>query len=174
MLGLDVIFNWVFKQGEQIIPFVVIDSYESGILMRLGKKVKDLSVGLHFIPLKIIYVDRVLSVHIKVDTFSVSNVNVTTTDNKTVSVGGIVEYQIFDVTKNLIECNDAMTNAKDITRGIIADYLSDCTWEEVNKKTTRTAIKNRLNKELADIGIEVKQILFGDIVLSKAFTVYKP
>ena len=32
-------------------------------------------------------------------------------NNKTVSVGGIVEYQIFDVTKNLIECNDAILTA---------------------------------------------------------------
>jgi hypothetical protein len=171
---LDKLIDILLRVGEQIFPFVIIDSYEGAIHMRLGKKVKELPVGLHFIPLKTIYVDRVISTHIKVDTFSVSNVNVTTTDNKTVSVGGIIEYLIFDVTKNLIECNDAMTNAKDITRGIIADYLSDCTWEEVNKKPTRTAIKNRLNKELADIGIEVKQVLFGDIVLSKVFTVFKP
>lgn len=171
---LDKLIDILLRIGEQIFPFVVIDSYEAGVHIRLGKKVKELSVGLHFLPLKTIYIDKVLTVHIKIDTFSVQNVNITTTDNKTVSVGGIVEYRVFDATKNLIECNDAMTNAQDITRGVIADYLSDCTWEEINKKTTRTAIKNRLNKELCNIGIEVSQVLFGDIVLSRVFTVFKP
>lgn len=172
MLGLDALVEKIFEYAERMFPFVIIDQFEHGILMRNGKKVKHLSRGIHFFPLKLLFIDNVLTVLKEKDTYSVSNVNITTIDGKTISVGVIVEYFIEDPDKFLLQANDAITNAKDKTRGIAADYLTDCNWEDVKKKTTCTQIRNKLRSELDELGINVTKVLFGNIVISKVFTLF--
>lgn len=170
---LDKLIDILVAFWEQVNPFVIIDHYEAGIHMRLGRKVRDMDIGFHFVPLKLLFIDKVLTVHTKKDTFHVSNVNVTTTDSKTVSVGAIIEYEVVDPTLYLIETNDAMSNMHDIARGVIADYLTDCTWEEIKQKPTLTKIKNRMKPQFQDMGVSIKQILFGDIAQSRTFTIFK-
>lgn len=170
---LDKLIDIVISFSEQINPFVIIDSYEAGIHVRLGRKKRDLNVGFHFLPLKVLFIDKVLTVHIKRDTFRVSNVNVTTIDGKNISVGAIIEYEVTDPTLFLMEANDAISNMHDIARGVIADYLTDCTWEEVKQKSTITSIKNKIKPSFLEIGVTVKRVLFGDISQSRTFTIFK-
>lgn len=165
--------DWLGGIWDQVNPFVVLYQYESGIHMRLGKKVKDLPVGLSFLPLKILFIDSVLIVHNKRDTYYIENVNITTKDNKTVSIGAVIEFEIINPTLYLLEANDSLSNAKDISKGIIADYLVDCEWDEIKQKTTRTDIKRRISRDLEEIGIKVRQVLFTNIVTSRAFTIFK-
>jgi regulator of protease activity HflC (stomatin/prohibitin superfamily) len=172
MLGLDVIVEKVFEYLERMFPFTIVDQFEHAILMRNGKKVKQLRRGFHFFPLKLLFIDNVLTVLKERDTFSVPNVNITTIDGKTISIGVIVEYSVVDPDKFLLQANDAITNARDITRGVAADYLTDCNWEDVKKKTTLTQIKNKLRNHLDEIGIDVNKVLFGDIVVSRVFTIF--
>jgi hypothetical protein len=117
--------------------------------------------------------DYTMTVIVTRDTYHVANVSVTTTDGKTISVGVIIEYEITDVKKYFLDVNEAQSNAHDITRGLVADYLSDCEWIDVKKKTTLTQIKNKLKPQMESMGMNVTQVMFGDIVQSKVFTIFK-
>lgn len=167
------LIDWIAGLWDQINPFVVIQQYESGIHMRLGRKIKDLPVGLSFLPLKTLFIDQVLTIHTKKDTIQIENVNVTTLDGKSVSVGAVIEFEVTSPSLFFLEANDALSNAKDISRGIIADCLADCNWEEIKQKPTRTDIKRRISKELESIGIKTNQVLFTNMVVSRAFTIFK-
>jgi hypothetical protein len=90
-----------------------------------------------------------------------------------VSVEPIIQFDIVDPKKYLIDTNDAVGNIHDISRGIIADYLSDCEWESIKKKTTLTAIKNALKKECDEMGINIYKVYFARIVTTKVYTVFK-
>ena len=61
----------------------------------------------------------------------------------------------------------------DISRGIIADYLSDCEWNDIKERKTLTAIKNALKTECDELGVKVYRVYFGRIVTTKMFTVFK-
>ncbi len=154
---------------EYIFPFKILNQYESGLVLRLGKYHRNLKTGWNW---KYPFVEKVQSVFHTTNTFHITNVNVTTKDNKTISVGPIIEYQIIDATKYILDFNEAESNMHDLSRGIIADYLTDCTWEECKKKSTLTAIKNKMKKQYEDMGVEIIQVLFGDIAVSPAFTLF--
>jgi len=169
--GLIRIFEWVIDQfKENISPVIILRSYEAGVLMRLGKYKKDLSVGVNF---KLPLIDEIHTVTTSVDTYHVSPVDITTLDNKQVSVEPIIKFEIVDARKYLIDTNEAAGNIHDISRGIIADYLTDCEWDEIKKKSTLTGIKNALKKECEDMGINISKVYFGRIVTTKMYTVFK-
>lgn len=169
--GLIRVFQWIAEIWSQhLSPFVVLSDYEEGVILRMGKYQKNLVKGVNF---KMPLMDYTMTVVVTKDTYHVANVNVTTIDGKTISVGSIVEFNIVDVKKYFLDVNEAQSNAHDITRGIIADYLSDCEWEEVKKKTTLTQIKNRLKPQMEAMGMNVTQVMFGDIAQSRVFTIFK-
>lgn len=169
--GLIRLLEWVGdKWRDYISPFCIIRDYEGGVLMRLGHYKHNLKKGINW---KLPIIDEVHTVLISIDTFHIANINVTTTDGKMISIGAIVEFEITDVKKYLIDMNDASSNSHDMARGIIADYVTDCTLEEVKDKKTLTKIKNKLKNEFDDLGINVRKLLFGDIIVTKALTIFK-
>ena len=169
--GLIKFFEWIAEKGtDYLSPIFIIRDFESGVLLRLGKYKKNLSIGVNF---KIPLVDEIYKVIRTIDTFHVNAVNITTLDNKQVSVEPIVKFDIVDPKKYLLEANETAGNIHDIARGIIADYLTDCEWEDIKKKTTLTRIKNALKNECDDMGINIHKVYFGRIVTTKMFTVFK-
>jgi regulator of protease activity HflC (stomatin/prohibitin superfamily) len=60
---VDLIVNWI----DQILPMVIIPSYEEGVMMRFGKFKKVISGGVYF---KIPFFDEILRQHVVVTTIS--------------------------------------------------------------------------------------------------------
>jgi regulator of protease activity HflC (stomatin/prohibitin superfamily) len=169
--GLIRLIEWLFEIGKDYLtPVFVIKEYEAGVLLRLGRYTKDLTPGINF---KWPIIDAIHTVNKMIDTFHVAAVDITTLDGKQVSVEPIIKFEIVDSRKYLIEVNDAASNLHDITRGIIADYLTDCNWEEIKRKTTLTEIKNKLKSECDEMGVKVFKVYFGRIVTTRMFTVFK-
>ena len=169
--GLIKFFEWITEKGiDHLSPIFIVSDFESGVLLRLGKYKKNLNVGVNF---KIPLVDEIYKVVKTIDTFHINPVDITTTDNKQVSVEPIIKFEIIDPKKYLLEANEAAGNIHDIARGVIADYLTDCDWEEIKKKTTLTRIKNALKNECDDMGLIIHKVYFGRIVTTKMFTVFK-
>lgn len=169
--GLIRIFEWIAEiWRDYLSPVLVLRCYEGGVLLRLGKYKRNLKEGINF---KIPLIDEVHIVITTIDTFHISPVDITTIDNKQVSVEPIIKFDIIDPKKYLVDVNEAAGNIHDIARGIIADYLTDCTWDDIKKKTTLTAIKNALKKECDDMGINIYKVYFGRIVTTKMYTIFK-
>lgn len=169
--GLIRIFEWIAEiWRDYLSPVLVLRCYEGGVLLRLGTYRKNLKEGINF---KLPLIDEVHVVITTIDTFHISPVDITTLDNKQVSVEPIIKFDITDPKKYLVDVNEAAGNIHDIARGIIADYLTDCTWDEIKKKTTLTAIKNALKKECDDMGINIYKVYFGRIVTTKMYTIFK-
>lgn len=169
--GLIRVFEWLADiWKEYVSPVMVLRCYESGVLLRLGKYRKELKEGINW---KWPLLDEIHIVIKTIDTFHVSPVDITTADGKQVSVEPIIKFEIIDAKKYLIDVNNGSDNLHDITRGIIADYLTDCDWDDIKRKTTLTAIKNALKKESEDMGVNINKVYFGRIVTTKMFTVFK-
>ena len=161
----DKLLDFLISIWKELLPFIIINHYERGVRLRLGKvKSPDLEPGIHF---KIPFADKILTSIITQDTLNIAPVSVTTIDNKTISVGGVVEFNISDIRAYIIDTNEARSNMHDISRCIMADYLTDCTWEECkDKKTTRT-ITRLLAKKCEVMGIEVTGFTLSDMSMSR-------
>ena len=166
----DKLWEIISQIWTHLVPFFVIEHYERAVRLRFGKLVEgELLPGLHF---KIPLVDKIYSSIVTADTLNISNVNITTLDNKTIAVGAVLEFEIDDIKKFIIDVNEARSNAHDICRGLMADYLSDCTYAECTDKKTIRTITRLLTKKCEDMGIKVLSLTFTDIVMSRVIKLF--
>lgn len=160
--------------GEEVLlhkvsPLFFVNQYQGGVLLRSGKYHKDLKHGWNF---KLPVTDRFLTCTTTLETAFISNVNITTKDNKPCTVSASFEYRIEDCKKYLLDTNDAPTNIKDVGMGCIADSLIDTTWDDISKRKTMNEIKRTLNKELSTYGVLVTRFWFTDITITRVFTLF--
>lgn len=168
--GLVKLFDWLGeKWSDHLSPFIVIRDFEAGVRMRLGRRLGRLHVGVNW---KWPLLDEVHTCLIKPDTFRVMNTTITTIDGKTAAFGAIVEYQITDPEKYLLDYNEALVNMHDFARGSVAQQLMDCSWEDCKKESTWKKIASTLRRECKPMGIEIIQVQFGDIVQVRAMTLF--
>lgn len=157
--------KFIFEILEKyLMPVQVINTYERGVMLTLGKNPKPIEPGVVF---KFPLIQEIFTTPIMPDTISPSSVNVTTADGRTISVRVAIEYEITDAQKWLIEVTDATTNLADLTRGFVADYLTDINWEEVVQKRTRTEIKNKLNRKCQEFGCKINLLMFTEVCQTK-------
>lgn len=166
----DKLWEIIHQMWVHLIPFFIIEQYERGVRLRLGKVVdKNLTPGFHW---KIPVVDKVLTAIITADTMNIENVNITTLDNKTIAVGAVLEFEVENIYKFIIDVNEARSNAHDICRGMMADYLSDCTYAECTDKKTIRTITRLLTKKCEEMGIKVLSLTFTDIVITRVIKLF--
>lgn len=149
--------------------WVMVNQFEEGVLLSWGKFKRILKPGTH---LKWPIMDYCYSTIVKYDTISIDEVNITTSDGLTITIGCIIEYDVEDVRKFLIETNDAKSNMKDVCRGVLSNVLEDCTWDEITKKTTMNKVKRMLESKYNDMGVRMKDVMFTDKCKTKALKLF--
>lgn len=166
----DRILDFILSVWNHLIPFAIVNQYERGVRLRFGKLInKPIEPGLIW---KIPLVDMILTTIVTADTLDIHPVNITTTDNQTITVGGVLEFEIDDIIKYLIDTNEARSNTHDICRGIMADYLTDCTYEQCKDKKTIRTITRVITKKCEDMGIKVLMLTFTDMSKSRVFKLF--
>lgn len=146
--------------------WVLVNHYEEAIVLRGGKYLKTLGPGLY---LKWPFIDYSLEVYVMPDTMDVEPISITTGDGKTVTIGLMVEYKVMDTKKYKIETNDSPTNMKDLARGEMSDYLEDLNWEDIKKKTTKNALRRKLQEHYTEMGVEIIELKFTHKAESSVF-----
>lgn len=146
-----------------------IAEYQEGVLLRGGRYIKNLKPGPHF---KLPFIDDIHEDTVKTDTMIIREVNVTTLDGKTATVGCEFEYTIKDIYQALIETSGWRTNLHDICQGILSDSLEDINWDDIRKKTTKNAIAKKIESKAAKMGITTSDFNFTDKALSKSIKLF--
>lgn len=168
-MGIEKLIELFIQFLERILPFWIVWDYELGVRMGLWVRPTELKPGIH---LKIPFFHKVLTCNAKNETFRVLQNTVTTKDGKTVSISAAVGYCVNDAVKFLAENNDAITNIHDITWGVIGEHLTECDWEDIKKKPTRTAIKNKMKDDCKHLGVTIEFVTLGVITQTRAITLF--
>jgi regulator of protease activity HflC (stomatin/prohibitin superfamily) len=168
---IESIINWLREVWNHFKPIVFIYTYESAVVFRAGKSRRILKPNNWYF--RIPFLDDIIIDNVALDTMSLKEVNVTTLDGKTITLSCEFDVRIVDIYKAIALTNDWKSNLIDISRGIISDYIEDCNWEEIRKKTTKNAIEKRIQKKAETIGVEISDFNFTDKVIGRALTIFK-
>lgn len=166
---LDRLIDFLREVWNHFKPILFIYPYEEGVIFRAGSFLKIIKDGWHF---RIPFVDDYFTDNIALDTISIKEVNVTTLDGKTITIGCEFDIKITDIYKALVTTHDWRSNILDICRGVISDYIEDCNWDEIRKKTTKNAIEKRIQKRTDDLGIQVSNFNFTDKSIGRILTLF--
>lgn len=166
---VDKFIEFLLNFFEQLMPGYIIHQYEKGILYRLGKIKKLIGPGFHW---KIPIFDSIVKDNVATDTMRIKEVNVTTLDGKTATVGCEFDTIIVDIAKALNDTNEWKSNLNDISQGILSDTLEDLNWDDIRKKTTKNAISKKIESRALEMGVKVSNFNFTDKAISRVIKLF--
>ena len=163
---IDVLLQW----AGFFIPFVVIDEFERGVVLRFGRPVRDLGPGFHWIiPFQ---VDRVMADNVVPRTINLGSQSLTTKDGKAVVVAGVVTAQIRDVRKALLEVEGVDDACIDSSYGAIGALVASHTWEEVQHEDFSDVLTKACRKQAWRFGIEIQKVQLSDLTLARTYRLH--
>lgn len=165
----DKLIDLLVSVWKDFQPLIFVLEYKEGVMFRAGKFKKVWLPGPH---LRIPFVDTYYTENVKVDTMRVEEVNITTLDGKTVTIGCEFELNITDIVKAVVNTNDWRSNMHDIAQGILSDNLEDIDWEDIRKKTTKNAIAKKIEQRAIEMGITTHNFNFTDKAITRAITLF--
>lgn len=163
---LDKFFEFITQWISDLLPLVIIPSYEEGVLLRFGKFKKVLYPGLHF---KIPFGDEVLRQHVVVTTLSLPAQSLYTLDKQNFVVKGVVKYKIADVTTFLLEVYDAKDALSDMTLSIIKNIIISLPSEKCIDPDLDNLLTKKARIEAKKWGVEIQQVTLTDIAPIRSF-----
>lgn len=167
---LDQLFVWLRQVWDHFKPILFLYNYEAAVIFRAGKFHKKLSPGNWYF--RIPFIDDMFVDNIATDTMAIKEVNITTLDGKTITIGGEFDLRITDIELALVETHDWRSNLMDVARGIISDHVEDNNWDELRKKTTKNAIEKKINKRANEMGVEISNFNFTDKTIGRILTLF--
>lgn len=163
---LDRLFDFILQCLDYLKFVAIFQPYEAGVLVRLGKYVKNLDPGWHWIiPMG---VDIVHREHTVPRTHSLPDQSATTQDGKQIGFTAVITYQVRDVKKCLLEVEDAEHAIKDACAGTICHVLGACTWAEiVLGEDAFERVSAACRKRGFKYGLQVDSVQFSTMSLVK-------
>lgn len=166
-------FEWIKEVlvmfADYLKCWVLVNHYEGAVILRKGVYYKTLTPGLYW---KVPFIDYSLTCHVKTDTMEFEPIAITTLDNKTISIGMEIEYEVEDIKLYLVETNDAPSNMRDIARGEMSDYLEDINWVDIKKKTTKNALRKIISSRFETMGIKLRDLKFTNKSESRVYRLF--
>lgn len=160
---LDRILELAQQFLGHLIPFVVLNPYEQGVLIRLGRYVETLEPGFHWVwPLGI---DTVFNEHVTPRTEHLRGLSTTTADDKSVGFDVVVTYRISDLRKAILEVTALQDAIADTVAGHVGTALATANWEDIRSGKVLEEITAVCRKRGFRWGVEIMSIQFAGVAL---------
>ena len=161
---VEILTNWF----NEIIPIIIVPTYEEGVLLRFGKFKKDVSSGVVF---KIPIFDKVITHHIVMTTMTLPAQSLFTQDKQNIVVKGVVKYKIADVKTFLLEVYDANDVISDMTQSIIKSVIMSKTMNECTTQDIDNMLTKKVRVEVRKWGVDVQQVTLTDLAPIKSYRI---
>jgi regulator of protease activity HflC (stomatin/prohibitin superfamily) len=143
----------------------IINQYERGVVLRLGKirpSVKEPGLRL-IIPI----VDQLKKISIRIVTLPVDSQQVITKDNVSIDVAAVAYYQVNDPIKSVVEIENVISATYQIAQTTVRNVVGQSSLDDVLSQTAsiNEKIKKILDTATAGWGIYVSTVELKDIKL---------
>lgn len=164
---IDLLLQWI----SFFIPFVVIDQFERGVVLRFGRFNRELEPGFHWIiPFE---VERVIVDNVVPRTVNLGSQSLTTKDGKIVVVGGVVTARIRDIQKSTLEVEGVDDALQDSCYGAIGSLVAAHSWEEVQNEAFSETLTKACRRQAWRFGIEIDRVQLSDLSLASALRLHQ-
>jgi regulator of protease activity HflC (stomatin/prohibitin superfamily) len=162
----DKLIEFIIHFIGDILPFTVVNQWEMGVYLRLGKFKKVVNAGLI---LKIPFADKVWTHEVITQTVHLQPQTLTTLDDKSIVLKSIIRYHVNDVKKFLLHVMRASDVLVDTTQGVIRDKVEYTNWEDLDDicRDLETNVQNIVD----DWGITIERITLTDLGIVRTYRV---
>ena len=154
------IFDFISSFWNLLRPWVVVDDYEGGVILRLGHYHRVLTPGLHW---KLPLADTAIITSTVITTMALRPQTLTTKDDLSVVVSAIVKYQITEVRAYLLDIWDSADVLNDVTLGAIKETIASAEYADLQEKSIEGHILTMVQEEAEKFGVHVHKVTFSDL-----------
>lgn len=130
--------------------WIIVQPWESGIRVRLGKKIKRLKKGIYF---KIPYIDSVYVQEIRLRVVTMPVQTAMTLDEKTVTFSAVIGYTVEDIEKLYQTLYHPEQTIINIAMSESTEYVSKANLKSISFDDVEKNIINKINTELYGLNI---------------------
>lgn len=148
-----------------ILPGIrVVNQYERGIVLRLGKFHRTMNPGLRII---IPYIDHMMKVDVRTTPMDIPKQEVITKDNVTVNVDAVVYYRVLDPKKAVLETTNYSYATSTFAQTALRDITGNFELDEILSKRDEISsqIKEIVDKQTDKWGIDIENVKLQNIEL---------
>ena len=146
------------------VRFVIINQYERGVVLKMGKYQKTLDPGFHFIvPL----LQKIVKVDIRTSMCDIRPQEVITKDNITVTVDAVVYMRVLNPEKAVLEIADYRTATSNFAAAALRDVTGNFELDELLEKREVIAdqLKTIVDGQKDKWGIDIESVRLQNIEL---------
>lgn len=149
----------------------VVDEYERGVVLRLGKFHRELEPGWHWvIPL---FVERVIVDNVVPRTMNMGSLNLTTSDGVQIGIGVIVTARIHNIQKALLGVEGVDDAMRDVCYAEIASVVHSHTWQDLQSEDINEKLLKACRPRAFTYGIEIIRAQISDLARGKSLFLWK-
>ena len=148
-----------------IIPGIrIVNQYERGIVLRLGKYHRTINPGLRLI---VPYIDKLTKVDVRTTPMDIPKQEVITKDNVTVNVDAVVYFKVINAEKAVLETTNYTYATSTFAQTALRDVTGNFDLDEILSKRDEISEKIR---EIVDVqtdkwGIDIENVKLQNIEL---------
>ena len=161
VLVMFIIFILIFL----IVPGIrIINQYERGIVLRLGKYRRTVEPGLRLI---IPYIDKLTKVDVRTTPMDIPKQEVITRDNVTVNVDAIVYFKVLNAEKAVLETTNYSYATSTFAQTALRDVTGNFDLDEILSKRDEISVKIReiVDAQTDKWGIDIESVKLQNIEL---------
>jgi len=142
----------------------VIDQYERGVVLTLGKYTSTRQPGLTWV---LVIIQRMMKVDMRIDTVDIPQQEVITKDNVTVGINAVVYFKVMNSEKAMLEIQDFKRSVAMYAQATLRDVIGEVELDTLLSQRDKIALNI---KQVVDVatdpwGIDVQYIKMQDIEL---------
>lgn len=162
----DRLFNLLEAIWEWFIPWVIIDQYERGVILRLGKFKREIGPGLRWVlPFGIenCKYDTVVNKPTYLDVQSL-----TSKDGKAVAIAAITRSSILDITRYLLDNENGEEVANNIVYGAVSDAVESHNWDKIKTEAFTDVVYDAAMLECLQVaGVALADLRWSDKCIAR-------
>lgn len=167
---LDQLVALIREWIELFYIFEVIHPYERGIRLRKGRFLAVLEPGWHWYwPLKY---EQIISHPVVPDPQELREQSLTTADGQSVTIKGVVTYEVFDVQRLMLEVHDAPSALIDSSMGTIASHVMTATWDQIRTPEFIRKVEIEIRRRAKKYGVDVLELQWQDLTKGRSLRIW--
>lgn len=167
----DRLIDLILSSLQAFLFFTIIDVYEKGVILRLGRYHRTIEPGFHFIAP--FFVDRVLTDTVVPTTKVLGTQSLTTQDGVSVVLEAVVTYRTHDIRRLLLEVENAESAMRDACYGVISRAVTYAQWDDLRTAAFVDQLTKDVRKRAFKFGIEVQDVQLGDLARSRSIRLWQ-
>ena len=143
----------------------IVDEFEEGVVLRLGKYLKTVRPGKVW--LRIFYIDKLMVDNVVTTTLSLKEQVLTTADDKKIIISVMIRWRIRDIKKILLETEGGEEVLTDCAMGEVAQYVKAHSLQHIFDDESSESLYRAIRKRGWKFGIEVEEVQVTDFATTR-------